>query len=107
MAVPNHGPLLPVTVSIGLLGFDTCPVDAQLATLFVTADSALYRAKGSGRDRVVTVSLHGKNQDCMRFLDLNQAQADGIPIDDADGPDPAHPSELATVQETEDRPPVH
>jgi diguanylate cyclase (GGDEF)-like protein len=107
VADPNQGALLPVTVSIGLLGFDTCPVDAQLASLFMTADSALYRAKGSGRDRVVTVSLHGKHQDRMRFLDLGQAQADGTPKDDADGLHPAHPSELATAQETEARPPGH
>jgi diguanylate cyclase (GGDEF)-like protein len=107
VADPNQGALLPVTVSIGLLGFDTCPADAQLASLFMTADSALYRAKGGGRDRVVTVSLHGKHQDRMRFLDLSQAQAGGMPIDDADGLHPAHTSELATAQETEARPPGH
>ena len=107
VVVPHLASLLPVTVSIGLLGFDICPVDAQLANLFMTVDSALYRAKTNGRDRVVRVSLHGKLQDRMRYRDLSQAQADELAFDDTDSLHPAQPSALAPTAEAKDRPPVH
>ncbi len=52
--IPGVADPLPVTVSIGLLGLDACPGDADLASLLQAADAALLRAKEGGRNQFVT-----------------------------------------------------
>ena len=54
VAIPGAADPLPVTVSIGLLGLDACPGDADLASLLQAADAALLRAKEGGRNQFVT-----------------------------------------------------
>ena len=49
MAIPN-GTKIDVTISIGVSNFD---VRDSLAALLKRADDALYRAKESGRNRVI------------------------------------------------------
>src|SRR5690349_19957989 len=49
--IPTAAGLLPVTISVGLTWLD--PADATVDQLLARADHALYRAKQSGRNRVV------------------------------------------------------
>lgn len=57
VVVPGAGQALPVTVtvSIGVVGLDRCGEEVSLETLMAVADSALYRAKENGRDRIEVV----------------------------------------------------
>lgn len=49
-SIPVNGAPLSVTISIGVAALEEC--DATIDALFARADSALYRAKNSGRDRI-------------------------------------------------------
>jgi diguanylate cyclase (GGDEF)-like protein len=55
MRVPVPGGTVGVTASLGVaVGADLVDADALVAA----ADQALYRAKGSGRDRLVSITMH-------------------------------------------------
>lgn len=64
VAVPGGAPPVQVTASMGVaVGADLVDADALVAA----ADGALYRAKGSGRDRLVSVEV-GKVRECVSAL---------------------------------------
>ena len=52
-ALPDGGPPLRVTASIGLAYAAPVPADASLDAMLQAADALLYQAKGQGRDRIV------------------------------------------------------
>lgn len=74
VAAPSVAPLLKINVSIGLVAFDACPDDLDVATLLRAADAALYRAKENRRNQIAAAVFPRKQGGSLSFIEFGQVK---------------------------------